>query len=408
MMTNESDSSVIPVRRQPLDSGGTCTKCDKKCDKDYMRCFGCDELFHVRNCGSSRKQVTQTFYEQWDSMNNNYPNIQYVCDACKVDKQTKKDIIVSNRICVLEDELKGIKEVMMDKFQGLEDTMKKMVETKVEPAAAVINKDYPPLPSFSDKVSKGVIVIKKKKNGPSADMDAIYRAAVDTNTAVSKAYNNNAGDTVVVLEDEKSKESMLPLLNEAMDNDSFTVVTPKSRLPTITIIDIPSNYSKKDLLARVKNQNTSKFASAGIELDEGNFNIIYTRAQVKNNNLYKAVVRVGENVRRAIDKANNKLNIGLTSCTVFDDLFVKRCNRCQGLHHFRDKCPEENKVICGNCAGEHETRSCVSDTIKCYNCTQAKYPDTNHKSSYYKCRVYVEAQKKLEETINYYSTRTKN
>ena len=146
-MTNESDSSVIPVRRQPLDSGGTCTKCDKKCDKDYMRCFGCDELFHVRNCGSSRKQVTLTFYEQWDSMNNNYPNIQYVCDACKVDKQTKKDIIVSNRICVLEDELKGIKEVMMD-------TMKKMVGTKVEPAAAVSNKDYPPLPSFSDKVSK--------------------------------------------------------------------------------------------------------------------------------------------------------------------------------------------------------------------------------------------------------------
>ena len=141
-------------------------------------------------------------------MNNNYPNIQYVCDACKVDKQTKKDITVSNRICVLEDELKGIKEVMMDKFQGLEDTMKKMVETKVEPAAAGSNKDYPALPIFSDKVSKGVIVIKKKKNGPSADMDAIYRAAVNTNAAVSKAYNNNAGDTVVVLEDEKSKQSM--------------------------------------------------------------------------------------------------------------------------------------------------------------------------------------------------------
>jgi hypothetical protein len=143
-------------------------------------------------------------------------------------------------------------------------------------------------------------------------------------------------------------------------------------------------------------------------LDDRNFKIIYTKAQVKNPNLFKAVVRVGEDVRKAIDNAKNKLNIGLTSCTVFDDLFVKRCNRCQLFNHFKDACPADNPVICGKCGEEHETQSCTSDTIKCYNCSKAKYPDTNHKTSYYKCKAYVEAQKRLESTINYYSNKTKN
>ena len=94
-VNGDKTEDVIPVRRQPLDADGTCTKCDKKCEQDYMRCFGCDEFFHVVNCGSSKGQVTPTFYKGWDNIVTHYPNIQYVCEACKVDKQLKKDIIVS-------------------------------------------------------------------------------------------------------------------------------------------------------------------------------------------------------------------------------------------------------------------------------------------------------------------------
>ena len=105
-----------------------------------------------------------------------------------------------------------------------------------------------------------------------ADMDQIYQAAVDSNAAVSKAYKNHAGDTVLVCEDEQSKQSILPVLNDTMDKERFTVVTPASRLPSITIIDIASNYTKPDLLARVKSQNASKFQ--GIDLNETNFKLI--------------------------------------------------------------------------------------------------------------------------------------
>jgi ribosome-associated translation inhibitor RaiA len=191
-----------------------------------------------------------------------------------------------------------------------------------------------------------------------------------------------------------------------MDPEKFTVVTPVARRPTVTIIDIGSNYSKPELLARVKSQNASKFT--GIELDENNFKIIFSKPHARNRDLYKAVVRVSDEVRKAISNAKNKLNIGLKSCPVFDDFFIRRCNKCQKLNHWKDDCPADNQVVCGKCSGEHETKNCTSEVIRCYNCVQAKHRDTNHETSFYKCTAYIEAQKKLESTINYYKNNPKN
>ena len=404
-----SDPSITLVRRQPLNSDGTCTKCDTKCDTDYMQCCLCDEMYHALNCGESRNQVTPTLYKSWENMNVNYPNIQYICDACMQDNKMKRNIIVSNRLCVMEEDMKGIRDEIKDKFSGLENMIRELSNSnKINPVPADIAPAYVPAhaPSYANvvKSTQSVIVIKKKTNGPPADMDKIYKAAVDSNAAVAKAYTNNVGDTVVVCEDDKSKESMLPVLKNTMEN--YEVVTPASRRPTITVINMPSNYSKADLLERVKSQNASKFS--GIELDEHNFKVIFTRAQVKNPKLFKAIVRVSEDVRYAIERAKNKLNIGLTSCLVFDDFFIRRCNKCQGLNHWKEDCPHSTPVVCGNCSGDHETQSCTSDDVKCANCAKHSYTDTNHQTSYYKCRVYVEAQEKLKSTINYYINNSKN
>ena len=132
------------------------------------------------------------------------------------------------------------------------------------------------------------------------------------------------------------------------------------------------------------------------------------KSQKKNPSLFKAVVRVSEEVRLAISRANNRLNVGMTSCHVFDDFHVRRCNRCQGFHHYQRDCREENPVVCGKCAGAHDGLNCTADTLKCYNCSKLNYPETAHATSDYKCRAYVEAQKKLESTINYYKNHQKN
>ena len=410
-MSDDDEETVDLIRRQPLDSEGVCTKCAHKADNESMQCFGCSEYFHVIKCppGNDKGQVTNTFHKGWDNMVQNYKNIQYICDACILDKKLKNDIIISNRMCVIEEEMKGMKDTMAENFKGLQDMVKKLVTEKEEmpvPPAEPTYAEMAVKPKIPVIPKQAVIVIKKKGNGPPADMDMIYSAAVDSNAAVAKAYKNTVGDTVVVCEDEKSRESILPVLEGSIDKDKFNIVTPVSKLPTITIINMSSNYSKTDLLNRVKRQNTAKLP--GIDLDENNFKVIFTRAQVKNTDLYKAVVRVSEEVREAIDIAGNKLNIGLTSCPVYDDFFIKRCNHCQSLNHWKENCPRSTPAVCGKCSGDHETRDCTSDVIKCANCAKHKFSDTGHETSYYKCRAYVEAQDKLRSTINYYRNKPKN
>lgn len=409
-MSTISDETVEIIRRQPLNSEGICSKCEKKGDNETMRCFGCDELYHVINCppGNKNGHVTPTFFRGWDNIVQNYPNVQYICNACLQDNKFKRDIIVSNRMCVMEEEIKGIKGIMDDKFKGLEDMVRKLVIDKPEASVptALPGVQRPSFAEMAQKPKQSVIVIKKKTNGPAADMDMIYNAAVESNAAVAKAYKNNVGDTVVVCEDEKSKESILPALEGTIDKDKFDIITPASKLPTIVIIDMSSNYSKSDLLERVKSQNSTKLS--GIDLDENNFKVIVIRAQIKNRDLYKAVVRVSEEVRDAIEKGGDKLNIGLTSCPVYDDFFVRRCNLCQSLNHFKENCPRSTPVVCGKCGEHHETRNCSSDVIKCANCVKHKFTDTGHETSYYKCRAYLEAQDKLRSTINYYRNKPKN
>ena len=78
------------------------------------------------------------------------------------------------------------------------------------------------------------------------------------------------------------------------------------------------------------------------------------------------------------------------------------------FNHFKNDCPADTPVVCGKCSGNHDTRSCTSHTVKCHNCDKLKYSETDHETLYYKCRAYVEAQKKLESTINYYKNNPKN
>ena len=403
------DNNVDKIRRQPLDAKGICGKCSSKADTECMQCFGCNDYFHVINCppGTKQNQVTKTFFDGWDNIVRHYKNIQYVCEACLHDRKLKNEIIISNRMCVMEEEISAVKNTIDKEFKELRDIITKVKSPPND--GNFPDLESPKEPTWSDIASKptnSAIVIKKKKNGPPADINKVHHAAVSTNTPVSKAYHNNAGDTVVVLENEASKNVMVPILEEQMDSDRFSVVAVKQRLPTISIVNIDREYTKEQLLERVQQQNTSRIGN--IELDDDNFKIIYMRKQFKNPNLMKAVVRVSNELRYLIEKSGDHLNIGLSSCAVYDDFFIRRCNRCQSFNHWKDNCPADIPVVCGRCGENHDTKTCKSDVIKCCNCIRAGHSETDHETSSVSCLSYKEAQKKLYDTINYYKERPKN
>ncbi len=50
--------------------------------------------------------------------------------------------------------------------------------------------------------------------------------------------------------------------------------------------------------------------------------------------------------------------LDLSSCPVYDRLWVVRCQRCTGLGHKPDHCSANNHVWCGHCLGAHTSNGC--------------------------------------------------
>ena len=178
-MAGNDENTVTIIRRQPLDSTGICMKCSGKGDKEAMQCFGCSEFYHVINCppGNKQGQVTTTFHNGWDNIERNYTNIQYICDACLHDKKLRNDIIVSNRMCVMEEQVKAIQGTMDTGFSELRDIIQKLVKDKDEMPVVPAAKEVRTYAETAAEPSSSVIVIKKKINGPPADIETIHQAA---------------------------------------------------------------------------------------------------------------------------------------------------------------------------------------------------------------------------------------
>jgi len=90
--------------------------------------------------------------------------------------------------------------------------------------------------------------------------------------------------------------------------------------------------------------------------------------------------------------------------TVYEDVGVQRCFRCQDFFHKSQKCTYE--PCCGYCGGKHEYRNCTKEEKHCINCEKAntkfgsKY-DTKHEAKDPNCPVYEFHLNTVKSKIDY-------
>ena len=95
---------------------------------------------------------------------------------------------------------------------------------------------------------------------------------------------------------------------------------------------------------------------------------------LKNQSVYRALVKVSNSIRDIITRGQDKLRIGLYNCRVYDQSpQVRRCNKCQNFGHWVAECNSTNGQACAKCASvEHETRNYPgSSGPRCINCIRA-------------------------------------
>ena len=238
-----------------------------------------------------------------------------------------------------------------------------------------------------------------------AKMDEVKKAAIQAKVSVNRSYINRSGRTVFVCNNQKSKETLLPHVQKAFNTRK--IMTPKPKLPTISVPFIEGKYENQDLLTALRNQNEEY----GILFDAENTQVLFI-APMKDKDRqgkFQAVLRVAENIRARIKANGDRVFIGSSSCPVYDRFFVKRCNRCQGFHHFQkdsDGCKKAE--VCALCTGNHDTRGCQQDVnmYKCVNCEKSGQDDFMHPAYSLDCPSYTAEQAKLKKSINYYQKNT--
>ena len=73
-----------------------------------------------------------------------------------------------------------------------------------------------------------------------------------------------------------------------------------------------------------------------------------------------------------------KLSLGYVKCKLYKLSSNRRCYHCQRHGHLARNCT--NPVACSRCTGEHSSKECEVNTVKCVNCVLGSKAVTNHAS----------------------------
>ena len=93
-----------------------------------------------------------------------------------------------------------------------------------------------------------------KSNGVPVNIDKVQEIATSNSIQVTKSVVKENGDVYVDLPSTENREKLIPLLTD----DTFArneIVNIKSKLPTVSILDVSSFTSKETFLEKVKRQN---------------------------------------------------------------------------------------------------------------------------------------------------------
>ena len=93
-----------------------------------------------------------------------------------------------------------------------------------------------------------------KSNGTEVDIEKMQELARDNSIQVTKTTIKENGDVYLELPSKDNREKLAPLLNdEAFASNS--VIELRTKLPTISILDVKKFSTKEEFISKVKQQN---------------------------------------------------------------------------------------------------------------------------------------------------------
>ena len=391
---------------------GTCKVCNSTNTQESVSCLRCDKLFHMINCAGSESNdclTSSAFTQHFQKAINktgkyaNRPgNFCFVCDPCMTQLELNKTCTTNDKVQMLDlkvskltQDIGDIKKLLTEKSTAPETTQLANVAT----SAPGVNGNVWCNTEQVNKI-KSLLVIDKNANCDLNDSAIINKCSAQ----VHSKYPDKNGNTVVVCESPESRDALKQhFLNTGIDADKLS--EPKPRYPTISIVGFPSEMGEVELRANIMVKN-SKLAGVCTNKNAV-FDIVSVKSVKRNSSVFQAFVRVSDDVRTVIKSYGDKLFFGWEKLAVYDQLYIRRCNKCQGYNHYAREC--KNSQCCGLCASsDHQYRDCLhkdkASTDRaafycCTNCKTAGKTDFAHPAYSSECSMYRYEQTLLKKSL---------
>ena len=444
---NGKDHDNVLKDPRQLDEIGICSNCtaEKAQVKDEtVSCINCQKLFHAlclstvsSDTNNSRPKFksdnpcTKSFYTAFTqngankSKEKHMGNFLFMCDPCFTQHQVKLTSttndhvqVLDNRVTHLASDVTEIKKLLENVIAGksinhspVENLISEAkAQCTIEPATAQ-GESYN---VWQDEIrTKSLLVVTKDANVPCKELE---KTVIDNGIQVHKQYLDSNGDQVLILPTQASRDNLKEkLISSGIASDQLK--EPKKRHPTISVVGLPKDFDihhKEEIRNNIVRQNP--YISHCLEADSSLFDVLSVKPLRANQNIKQAIIRLSDDIRIAIRDNNNRLFFGLLSCQVYDQLYIKRCNKCQGFGHYSKTC--KNQVFCGFCAAPgHETQECdnkdknsqeknnLMPAYCCINCKKSglSVDSCKHAAFSTECPSYRIQQEKLKASLSYYS-----
>ena len=376
--------------------GSICPSCEAVPDKDQcVRCFLCKCSYHAScdiltveaNLGS--KTMVKTFLSQ-----STKGNFKFFCDKCLTDfeisfaKTQGLETMGNNELVQLEKKVDTL-EAKLDEITALLKTSADSSTSKVAgPPDIWANEEkmktvrLPP---------KSILLFKNNGNITPETESNIEKTVLTNKIGISRSYKNINGDLVVVCNNNDTRNN----LKDAISDDLLEMQTPTTKRTSITIVGLRTKYTTREVFDMLIAQNPCFENFSSLDMND-HIEIVAVRELKNNPTVFQAFAKLSDMLRGSITQAGNRLVVGLSSCRVYDQFYIKRCYNCQHFDHYAKDCPTPHEHVCGKCSSNHPTKACDSDSDKCVNCVRDGVASTNHKSGSSDCPCIIKHQQLIK------------
>jgi hypothetical protein len=446
--SEESDTHPSPVHASPDNNNSakvhnhfgfidpdnnTCISCgDTDPSKTQLTCAFCCNNFHgvCRNANGDKSgsevictnSFYKTFYPVYKKEGINATragNFLFVCNVCKTTREqveaaktVDKVDLIDKRVTNLTESMEEMKSILKNIAATTNDKIiNKHISDEHKRSYSSVTTNEPDKRSFLVMNANPANVDLLSGNNEK-DLDQLITSnAIHVENTRIKAD----GSAIFTCPTEKDRAKLNQTLAEKYPAAEIT--QPPDLLPTISVSNLLTEYSKSDLEELILQQHKE----IKDLVDQGEVLKVLGVRKQKNNARYQATIRVGNKIRKFIHNQGNRLFIVKSSCSVYDHFHVKRCNKCQRFGHYEGndssdtpRCKATHHT-CGHCSGHHDSKICpnmpqlqnMSQRPCCNNCQNNRFSreKSSHNAFSINCPSYKAEQDKMRKNIFYFNSK---